>query len=164
MQGRIPMLRGLRHMLGARPPKPPRPQQPLIHPTLNRFYHFWFFRVIAYFLRTIKKTKKHTLLTSLLCSQILLMTYYFLLPLHHAPSPLFLLPFFPFPCFHLFFLSIFSLFLFFSLFFSSFSVFPFPSSKNLRRLMRAPWGARPPEARGLRPVPFVPLRGSGTGS
>ena len=124
---------------------------PLTNPTFSRFYYFWFILVIDYFSRTLKKIKIHTLLTY--CSQILQMTYSFHLP----SSP----PSFPFLVF-LVFLSIFPLFLFFSPCFSSFSVFPFPSSKNLRRPVRAPWGARPLEARGLRPVLFVPLRGSGT--
>ena len=109
------MLRGLRHMLGARPP---------------------------------------------------LSSSLFPLP----PTPLLPLPFFPlffvFLMFSLRFLSVFSLF---------FSIFLLPSLFLLfppLRTLEVQWGphgapaellgARPPETRGLRPVPFVPLRGSGT--
>ena len=126
---------------------------PLTNPTFSRFYYFWFILVKNF------KENKNTHTAYLLFSNTSNDLFF---PPSFFPS-LFFFPFFPFPCFHPFFLSIFLLFLFFSPCFSSFSVFPFPSSKNLRRPVRAPWGARPLEARGLRPVLFVPLRGSGTG-
>ena len=135
-------------------PNLPTPNQPHLQQILLfliYFSHWLFFKNF--------KENKNTHTAYLLFSNTSNDLFF---PPSFFPS-LFFFPFFPFPCFHPFFLSIFLLFLFFSPCFSSFSVFPFPSSKNLRRPVRAPWGARPLEARGLRPVLFVPLRGSGTG-
>ena len=85
------------------------------------------------------------------------------------PTPfLFLSPFFPFFflfSFPFFFLLFFPLFFpLFSLFFPLFfflSSFFFQYFSNFTMAKRGPAG--PPEARGLRPMPFVPIGESGTG-
>ena len=102
------------------------PQQPLTNPTPSRFYHFLFTRVIAYFIRTLKKTKIHTLLT--FCSQILSSDDSFLLASIIPPSPSFPFPSSPFFDFILSF-SPFSLFFFsFLSFFLPSPISSFPSS------------------------------------
>ena len=122
-QGRIPMLRGLRHTLGARPPCPQQPN----------------------FLTLKFKENKKTIILNFYCN----LSYIF--PLISEDLS-FLIPSFlpPFPS------------LFFSLFFLH-SLFSLSLLWKPHKVSEGPWGARPPEARGLRPVPFVPLRGSGTG-
>ena len=111
-QGRIPMLRGPRHMPGVGPP-----QHPFIHPLYFQYF-----------------------------------------PPPSCLNPSLILPFSLFSPFSFLpiYLSLFTFFLFAPF-------FPFLLITSMEH-KKAPRGsAGPPEARGPRHVPFVPLWGSGTG-